>query len=103
MSSQADNRDTYFLLKVYWGLILNDACEKTGLAPTKENKLRLHEAHKKIYDTESISGRPYEYVSEFIFTIVAWYASELGIFLRTSGAMPENIDSMPLSECWEFL
>ena len=103
MSSQEQNSETYHLLKLYWGLILEDACNKLNIPPTKENKERLHESHKKIYNCDSISGRPYEYVSEFITYIVAWYATELGIFLRTSGAMPPDIDAMPLEECWDWL
>ena len=80
-----------------------DACVKTGLKPTKKNKLRLHESHKKIYGTNSIAGESYEYVSDFLMVITAWYAIELGIFLRTSKKMPEDIDKLPLCKCWAFL
>jgi hypothetical protein len=91
------------LYRTYWTLILADACIKTGLKPTRGNKLRLHEAHKKIYGTNSIAGESYEYLSDFLTTIVAWYATELGIFLRTTKRMPENIDNLPLNRCWDFL
>jgi hypothetical protein len=103
MSAQGEDRELAKLYRTYWSLILCDILEKLGEAPTRENKLRLHEAHKKIYETDSISGRPFEYVSEFVFTIVAWYATEMGIFIRTSGKMPENIAEMDLKDCWEYL
>jgi len=103
MNSQENNEKTHKLYRLYWSLILSDACIKTGWKPTKRNKLLLHEAHKKIYECDSIAGRPYEYVSDFITTIVAHYAIELGIFLRTDKKMPENIDELPLGKCWDFL
>jgi hypothetical protein len=103
MTSQENYNELNRLYRTYWSLILSDACIRTGLKPIKENKLRLHESHKKIYGTKSIAGESYEYVSDFITTIVAWYATELGIFLRTSKKMPENIDKLPLSKCWKWL
>jgi len=103
MKSQENNEATHRLYRTYWSLILVDICNHLNIPATNDNKHRLHDSHKKIYGTESIAGRPYEYVSDFLTEIVAWYAVEMGIFLRTDKKMPENIDKLPLSRCWDFL
>ena len=91
------------LYRTYWALVMSDACIQLEVAPTKENKRRLHEAHKKIYGCESTSGFNYEEISKFVNYITGWYAQELGITLRTSGKQPENLDDLPLSESWNYL
>ena len=102
-SQETPNDEVHKLYKTYWALILPDICLHLKLPITEENKRRLHDSHKKIYECESIAGRPYEYVSDFITTIVAWYATEMGIFIRTRKDMPEDIDKLPLSKCWKWL
>jgi hypothetical protein len=102
MNLPKDN-EGHQLLKLYWGLILVDACLANEIPPTAENKRRLHEAHKKIYRCKSISGQDVNFLSDFINEIVGWYASEMGYFIRTSGSMPPDINNMALEDCWEWL
>jgi hypothetical protein len=102
-SQERNSEELAKLYRAYWALILPDACKHLDIPPTMDNKRRLHESHKKIFGCESIAGESYDFVSEFVYSTVAWYAVELGIFLRTSGAMPEDINDLPLSSCWEWL
>ena len=102
MTSLKDN-GVHYLYKLYWSLILNQCLDFWGMEPTKENKQRLHESHKKIFGCKSIAGQDYDFISQFVYEIVAWYAVECGLFLRTSMSQPEDIADWDLSDAWDYL
>ena len=91
------------LYRLYWSLMLSDACHKQGLDATKENKEALHELHKNVLGYTTISGRSQEVVSRFLFEVCVWYAVEKGIFIRSSKDQPLDIENMQLHDIWHLL
>jgi len=90
------------LYRLYWSLILGDILHKLGYDATKENKMILHDFHKRILEYDSIAGKTQEGVSKFIFEVgVLW--SWMGIFFRTKSSQPMDIEQRPLREVWEHL
>jgi len=91
------------LYRLYFALILPDILHKKGMDATAKNKEDLHEFHKKILQVDSIAGKSQEFVSRFLLEVVAWWAIERGLFIRTNKKMPHNIDQMTLHEAWQYL
>ena len=102
MTSPKEN-NAHDLYKLYWAFILPQCIDFWEVQDTKENRERLHESHKKIYGCKSIAGQDYDFVSDFITEIVAWYAIECGLFLRTSQGQPDDIADRFLEDSWDFL
>ena len=97
------------LYRLYWKLMLEDILDKLGketdciFPPTKENKLILHDFHKRILGYETIAGRSQEVVSRFLFEVGVLWSVEMGIFVRTSTMQPFDIENRPLSEIIHLL
>jgi hypothetical protein len=83
--------------------MLKDALEYWEQPITEENKLILHEFHKRILGYTGISGRSREIVSQFMFEVTCYYAVEHGVFIRTSKKQMRGIEWMPLAKVWKFL
>jgi hypothetical protein len=83
-------------------LSLKDILAFLGYPPSKEAKLILHEFHKRVLGYESIAGRSHEVVSRFLAEVVVFWA-EQGLFVRTSGRQPVEIQDMDLADCWDIL
>jgi len=90
------------LYRLYWRLCLTDILAFLGYPPTKEAKLAVHEFHKRVLGFESIAGKSQETVSRFIAEVVVLWA-EQGLFVRTSGRQPSDIQDMDLADCWNIL
>jgi len=101
-SVQSDIADP-FLFRLYWGLMLSDVLYKLGFTPTKANKEKLHDFHKRVLGYETISGRSQEVVSRFLFEVSVFWSVEMGMFIRTSSKQPYDIEHRPLSEVWKLL
>lgn len=97
------------LYRLYWKLMLEDILDKLGqetgciFPPTKENKLILHDFHKRILGYETIAGRSQEVVSRFLFEVGVFWSVEMGIFVRTSTIQPPDIENRPFSEIKHLL
>jgi hypothetical protein len=102
MSANSDIADT-ILYRTYYGLMLPDILHHNGFDATKANKDRLHEFHKKILGYDTIGGKSHEYVSHFLLSVCAYWATEKGIFVRTSRHQPFGIEDMKLKDVWHLL
>lgn len=91
------------LYRTYWSLVCGDILEFLGFPTTQQNKLILHEFHKRITGYKSIAGKSQRTVSDFILNVVIFWQTEFGIFIRTSGKQTTDMIDKPLSECWEIL
>ena len=91
------------LYRLYWSLMLNDILHKQGFDATKANKKQLHDFHKQILGYETIAGRTQEVVSRFLFEVGVYWATEKGIFVRTSKDQPYDIENMQLHDIWHLL
>jgi len=88
------------LYRLYWKLCLSDILFHLGYEATKENKLMLHEFHKRVLGYKTTSKRSQEAVSAFIRDVTIFWA-ERGIFVRTSGRQPLWIEKMGLSDIYK--
>ena len=89
------------LYRVYWTLCLGDILFHLGYPPTAENKIAVHEFHKRVLGYETIADRSQEVVSRFIAEVCVFWSVEQGIFVRTSGRQPLWIEKMDLSETYK--
>lgn len=103
MRSAGGDRANHMLYKVYWGLVLPDALHGLGMDATKDNKLWLHDEHKRVLGYESISGMTHEALSMFIFEVTVYHAVEHGIFVRTNKKQPIGIEHKNLHDVWHLL
>jgi hypothetical protein len=90
------------LYRLYWAVMLPDVLHKLGFDATKENKMILHEFHKRVLEFDSIANQTQGLVSHFLF-LVGVYWSQYGIFVRTRKDHPVNLLDMPLRDVWEYL
>jgi hypothetical protein len=88
------------LYRTYWTLCLGDILLHLEYEPTAENKLILHDFHKRVLGYESISNRSQEVVSKFIAEVTIFWADR-GIFVRTSGKQPLGIEMMDLFDIYK--
>jgi hypothetical protein len=104
MKRSVENNDpaNVILYRVYWALSLKDILAFMGFPPSKEAKLILHDFHKRVLGYESIANRNHEVVSRFLAEVIVFWA-EQGLFVRTSGRQPEDIQDMDLADCWDIL
>lgn len=96
----------HILYKVYWRLCLEDIIYKLGfptLVKSAEAKKLLHEFHKRMFDTKSISGQSHAKVSRFIQEVCIFWAQERGIFVRTKKEQPLWIEWMDLADVKHLL
>ena len=91
------------LYRAYYKLVMQDILDFLGYPATQQNKLILHEFHKRITGYKSIAGKSHRTVSDFILNVVIFWQTEFGIFIRTSGRQTTDMIDKPLSECWEIL
>jgi hypothetical protein len=90
------------LYRVYWRLCLSDILFHLGYEPTTENKLILHEFHKRVLGYKTTANRSQEVVSRFIAEVCVFWADQ-GIFVRTSKKQPLWIELMDLHDVWKLL
>jgi hypothetical protein len=83
--------------------MLEDLLTKLNAEITPKNKQTLHEFNKKVLGYTSISGRSKEFVSLFIYEMTAWWAVEQGIFVRSSGNQPPDIENRSFLEVKDLL
>jgi len=91
------------LYRVYWSTMLEDVLRNLKTVSCKETKEMLHEFHKRILGYETIAGEDQETVSRFLSDVCLFWASEFGIFVRTSRNQPIGIENCPLSDVWSLL
>jgi hypothetical protein len=97
---EGSDSDRIKLYKLYWSLCLTDILYYLGYEPTTENKLVLHEFHKRVLGYKTISDRPIDVLSRFIAEMTIFWA-EHGIFVRTSGKQPVGIQDMDLFDIYK--
>ena len=88
------DKANHLLYRTYFKLMLEDILHKSGIDATKENKLELHEFHKKTLGYKTTSGLTQEEYKFFLFETVVWWAVEKGIFVRTKKDQPIDIQNM---------
>lgn len=91
------------LYRVYFSLMIPDILHELGFDATKENKAILHEFHKRILNYKTIAGMPQSIVSMFLQEVTIFWASEFGIFVRTSGKQEKGIEWLPLKKVIHLL
>lgn len=91
------------LYRVYFSLMCQDILFELGFNATKENKLILHEFHKRILGYKTIAGESQEIVSQFLLEVCVFWGSEFGIFVRTSKKQTKGIEWLPLTKIWHLL
>ena len=93
------------LYRVYWSIMLNSILEKLPETDiTMENKVILHNFHKRILKYKSIAGISHEQLSQFLFEVGVFWA-ERGIFVKTSRKQLKfkDIEKLPLNLIWKYL
>lgn len=95
-----NDSDRVRLYRLYWKLCLGDVLLHLEYEPTTENKLTLHEFHKRVLGYETISNRSLEVLSRFIAEVTVFWADR-GIFVRTSGKQPLGIENMDLFDIYK--
>jgi hypothetical protein len=103
MRSQGSEIADPILYRTYYSLMMGDILLRLGVSPTKKAKDQLHDFHKRMFGYKTIAGQPHEAVSHFLFCVTVFWATEFGFFIRTNGRQPYDIESKPLSECWNLL
>jgi len=103
LNHKKEDRADPILFHVYWGLCCGDILFHLGYPPTAENKKILHEFHKRVLGYDTISNRSHEVVSRFITEVCIFWATEKGIFVRTSKKQPLYIELMDLHDVWKKL
>jgi hypothetical protein len=104
MKSEYEDIADPILYRTYWSIVCADILHRIlGVDATKENKEILHAFHKRVLGYKTIAGRSHATVSKFILEVVIFWESEFGIFIRTAGKQPLDMQNMPLSKCWDLL
>ena len=103
MTSIAKDFADPILYRVYFKLMMGDILHEMGFDATKENKAILHEFHKRILDYKTIAGQPQRIVSEFLLEVTIFWATNFGIFVRTSRKQNKGIEWLPLSKVKHLL
>ena len=91
------------LYRVYFKLMMQDILHELGFDATKENKAILHEFHKRILNYKTIAGMPQNIVSEFLLEVTIFWATNFGIFVRTSKKQTKGIEWLPLAKVKHLL
>jgi hypothetical protein len=91
------------LYRVYFRLMMQDILHELGFDATKENKAILHEFHKRILNYKTIAGMSQQVVSEFLLEVTVFWATNFGIFVRTSKKQMKGIEWLPLSKVKHLL
>jgi hypothetical protein len=91
------------LYRVYFSLMCSDILHELGFDATKENKLLLHDFHKRILNYKTIAGMPQNIVSEFLLEVTIFWATNFGIFVRTSRKQEKGIEWLPLAKVKHLL
>ena len=91
------------LYRVYFSLMCGDILRGLDFDATKENKLILHEFHKRILGYKTIAGMPQTIVSEFLLEVTIFWATNFGIFVRNSRKQMKGIEWLPLSKVKHLL
>ena len=91
------------LYRVYFSLMCKDILFELGFNATQENKLILHEFHKRILNYKTIAGMPQNIVSEFLLEVTIFWATNFGIFVRTSRKQEKGIEWLPLAKVKHLL
>jgi len=89
--------------RIYWSIMMNDILHKLDFDATKENKMILHEFHKRILGYKTIAGKPQELVSGFLLNVIVFWESEFGFFIRTSRKQYLGMEDKSLKETWNLL
>jgi hypothetical protein len=91
------------LYRVYFSLMCKDILFELGFNATKENKAILHEFHKRILNYKTIAGMSQQVVSGFLLDVTIFWATNFGIFVRTSKKQMKGIEWLPLSKVKHLL
>ena len=91
------------LYRTYFGLMCSDILHDLGYDATKENKAILHEFHKRILGYKSISGMPQHILSMFLLEVTIFWATNFGIFVRTSSKQTKGIEWLPFKKVKDLL
>jgi hypothetical protein len=102
MESFREDTFTNRLYRTYWSLCLGDVLTKLGYPVNEANKKAVHDFHKRVLGYATISEQDEKVLSKFIQEVCLFWG-ERGIFVRTSGKQPKNIEWMALRDVWDFL
>lgn len=91
------------LYRVYFSLMCQDILHGLEFDATKENKAILHEFHKRILNYKTIAGESQQIVSEFLLEVTVFWATNFGIFVRTSKKQMKGIEWLPLAKVKHLL
>jgi hypothetical protein len=100
MTSVKDDIANPILYRTYWSIVCRDILYYLGYDATKENKLILHEFHKRILGYKTIAGRSQIAVEKFILEVIIFWQTEFGWFIRSSRKHEIGMENKPLSELW---
>lgn len=81
--------------------MMGDILFHLGFEPTQKNKEILHDFHKRVLGYDTISGRKESVVNRFLQDVTIFWATEKGIFVRTSRKQPMWIELMGFSDIVE--
>lgn len=102
MTSTQANSEEALLYRTYWKLVLGDILHGLGHDATKDNKVILHDFHKRILQYKTIAGLPYERLSKFILEVTIFWG-ERGLFVRTKANQPLDMTDRALKDMWKYL
>ena len=91
------------LYRTYFSIMCGDILRGLDFDATTENKLILHEFHKRILNYKTIAGMPQRIVSEFLLEVTVFWGTNFGIFVRTSRKQEKGIEWLPLAKVWKLL
>lgn len=103
MKSTSDDIADPILYRVYFKLMMSDILHELGFDATKENKAILHDFHKRILKYKTIKGMPHSVVSMFLLEVTIFWATEFGIFVRTSAKQNKGIEWLPFKKVKDLL
>jgi hypothetical protein len=83
--------------------MMNDVLHELGFDATRSNKEILHSFHKRILGYTSISNMSTEILSEFLLEVTVFWATNFGIFVRTSKKQMKGIEWLPLAKVKHLL
>lgn len=77
--------------------MISDILFNLGFDSTKENKMILHDFHKRVLGYKTIAGVSEETIRHFLRDVGVFWA-ERGIFVRTRKIQPIGIEHMAFSD-----
>lgn len=103
MNAYKDDIADPILYRTYFSIMCKDILHGLEFDANKENKAILHEFHKRILGYKTIAGMPQQIVSEFLLEVTIFWATNFGIFVRTSKKQERGIEWLPFAKVKHLL